>query len=250
MGVTLLRQLVQVLLMGETLSLRSTLDGRATIDDPTLGHLEASDLARLGALWRDRGAARDPRWIAVTATDSRVVGEFEIEVKGPEGTVPLPVAIVAEPGDGPTFRSVRIYHSSWPMRENHAVRPPVVDCTSEVELPEAVARYQEALAAGDLGAILACFSDVGYVREPAGGRWLHRGADGLRRFYTALFSNGGGIPLRHCTATDDGTRCAIEYVTTVWGRTEIPAQAGVAVYERAGDALTAARIYDDIDPPL
>lgn len=250
MAATLLRQFVQVLLMGETLSLRSTLDAHATVDDPTLGRVAAGDLARLGALWRDRGAARDPRWIAVTATDERVVGEFEIQVKGPEATVPLPVAIVAEPGAGAGFRSVRIYHSSWPMRENHTVRPPIVNCSGVVELPEPVARYQEALAAGDLGAVLACFSDVGYVREPAGGRWLHRGADGLRRFYTALFSNGGGVPLRHCTATDDGRRCAIEYVTTVWGRTEIPPQAGMAVYERAGDALTAARIYDDIDPPL
>ena len=31
-------------------------------------------------------------------------------------------------------------------------------------------------------------------REPAGGRYVHRGPDGLRAFYEHLFSNGGGIP--------------------------------------------------------
>jgi hypothetical protein len=36
-----------------------------------------------------------------------------------------------------------------------------------------------------------------------------------------------------------------------WGRTELPPEAGVAVYVR-GDSgkLAAARIYDDCDPPL
>ena len=36
-----------------------------------------------------------------------------------------------------------------------------------------------------------------------------------------------------------------------WGRTELPPQAGVAVYVR-GDSgkLAAARIYDDADLPL
>ena len=36
-----------------------------------------------------------------------------------------------------------------------------------------------------------------------------------------------------------------------WGRTELPPEAGIAVYVR-GDSgkLAAARIYDDTDPPL
>ena len=66
-----------------------------------------------------------------------------------------------------------------------------------------------------------------------------------------LFANGGGIPLGHCSATDDGARCAVEYNLTRWGRTALPPQAGVAVYERGESGLLrAARIYDDVDPPL
>ena len=36
-----------------------------------------------------------------------------------------------------------------------------------------------------------------------------------------------------------------------WGRTELPPEAGLAVYVR-GDSgkLAVARIYDDADPPL
>lgn len=56
----------------------------------------------------------------------------------------------------------------------------------------------------------------------AGGRHVHRSADGLRAFYELLFSNGGGIPLEHCASTDDGRRCALEYTLVWWGRTEIP----------------------------
>ena len=51
--------------------------------------------------------------------------------------------------------------------------------------------------------------------------------------------------------TDDGAACAIEYNAVRWGRTEIPPQAGVAVYVRGRSGLlSAARIYDDVDPPL
>ncbi len=35
-----------------------------------------------------------------------------------------------------------------------------------------------------------------------------------------------------------------------WGVSEIPLQAGVAVYERGSNGLlSAARIYEDVEPP-
>ena len=89
------------------------------------------------------------------------------------------------------------------------------------------------------------------MREPAGGAYVHRGTDELRALYALFFSNGGGIPLEHCTVTDDGRACALEYNVVAWGRTELPPEAGIAVYVR-GDSgrLAAARVYDDSDPPL
>ena len=88
------------------------------------------------------------------------------------------------------------------------------------------------------------------TREPSGGPYSYTGADNIRKIYTMMFSNGGGIPLEFCTATDDGTACAIEYNAVRWGKTELPPQAGVAVYVRGKSGrLAAARIYDDVEPP-
>src|SRR5918997_5739172 len=70
--------------------------------------------------------------------------------------------------------------------------------------------YQRALAEGDLEGILGTFEPEGYAREPSGGSYVHRGTEGLRELYAHLFANGGGIPLEHCSLTDDGVRCAIE----------------------------------------
>jgi hypothetical protein len=114
-----------------------------------------------------------------------------------------------------------------------------------------VADYQRALATGDVDAIVATFEPEAYAREPTGGQYIHRGADGLRAFYEGLFSNDGGIPLEHCTLIDDERACALEYNVVRWGKTELPPQAGIAVYVRGQSGkLAAARIYDDVNPPL
>jgi hypothetical protein len=114
-----------------------------------------------------------------------------------------------------------------------------------------VAEYQRALSAGASDAIVAAFEPDGYAREPAGGQYIHRGLDGLRAFYELLFSNDGGIPLEHCTLIDDERACALEYNVVRWGKTELPPQAGIAVYVRGQSGkLAAARIYDDVNPPL
>jgi hypothetical protein len=98
---------------------------------------------------------------------------------------------------------------------------------------------------------VATFEPDARAREPAGGRYVHRGLDGLRVFYARLFSNDGGIPLEHCALVDIGRACALEYNVVRWGRTELPPEAGVAVYVRGESGkLAAARIYDDADPPL
>jgi hypothetical protein len=125
------------------------------------------------------------------------------------------------------------------------------DVIGESRGSDVVGEYQRALGAGDVDATVAAFEPDGCAREPAGGQYVHRGAEGLRAFYEYLFSNDGGIPLEHCSLTDDGRACALEYNVVRWGKTELPPQAGVAVYVRgASGKLAEARIYDDADPPL
>jgi SnoaL-like domain len=184
-------------------------------------------------------------------TEQRGFEEVVLHLDGETGRVDLPHALVADHSADGRLEELRIYFSGWQLAGRHANRPPVLQPDPKLRESDVVAEYQRALAAGDLDAIMAAFELDAYAREPAGGDHVHSGADGLRAFYESLFSNGGGIPLEHCALVDDGRSCALEYNVVRWGRTELPPQAGVAVYIRGESGrLAAARIYDDVDPPL
>jgi SnoaL-like domain len=181
----------------------------------------------------------------------RGCGEVVLHVESGSGRVSFPVAIVSDKEPGGQIDELRMYYSSWPLTSRHANRPPLLQADPEVVESDIVAEYQRALSAGDIDATVAAFEPEGYVREPAGGDNVHRGPDGLRAFYQWLFSNGGGIPLEHCAFVEDEVACALEYNVVRWGQTELPPQAGIAVYVRGENGkLAAARIYDDVDPPL
>jgi SnoaL-like domain len=165
--------------------------------------------------------------------------------------VELPVAIAADRRQDGRIEELRIYFSNWSLSGHHANRPPLLQPDPKLHESGIVGEYLRALAAGDGEAVVATFEPDGYAREPAGGRHVHRGRDGLRSFYKLLFSNGGGIQLEGCATIDDGRSCALEYNVARWGATEMTPQAGVAVFVRGGGGrLEAARIYDDADPPF
>jgi hypothetical protein len=184
-------------------------------------------------------------------TEPRGFEEVVLHFDDGTGRVELPVAIVTDhPSDG-RIDECRIYFSRWPLTGRHANRPPLLQPDPELRESDVLADYQRALAAGDVDAIVAAFEPDGYAREPAGGQHIHRGHDGLRAFYELLFSNDGGIELEHCALVDDKRACALEYNVVRWGKTDLPPQAGVAVYVRGPSGkLAAARIYDDTEPPL
>ena len=129
--------------------------------------------------------------------------------------------------------------------ERPAILPPGDEHPGDV-----VARYQAALDTGDAEAIVTAFAPDGYYREPIGPHLVHRGTAELRSFFTERLSDGG-IGLQHCAVTDDGVRCALEYNCIRWGGRTLAPQAGLGIYERGPDGLlAAARIYDDIEPPV
>ena len=184
-------------------------------------------------------------------SDRRGFEEVVLHLDGETGRVDLPLAIVADREADGRIDELRIYTSTWPLTDRHANRPPLLQPDPELRVSDVVAEYQRALAAGDVDAIVAAFEPNGYAREPAGGQYIHRGRDDLRSFYQLLFSNDGGIPLERCALVDDGRACALEYNIVRWGKTELPPEAGVAVYVRGQSGkLAAVRIYDDADPPL
>jgi hypothetical protein len=158
----------------------------------------------------------------------------------------LPVATVTDR----TLKAIRVYHSMWPLTGGHNLRAPLLPQDPGLHAGGSAGDYQRALAEGDLEGIVGTFEPDGHARESSGEAYLHRVAEGPRKLYAHLFANGGGIPLEHCALTDDGERCTIEYNCVRWGATDIPPQAGVAVYERGNSGLlSAARIYDDVEPP-
>lgn len=190
--------------------------------------------------------------VRTTRGDCRTVAEQELHLRLDGRSVHLPTAIVTQrAADAPLLSRITIYHSSWPLTGKHEVRRPVLEMDPDLVAPDVIGRYEAALAEGRLQSIVELFEPDGYVREPSGEPYVYRGEQGIRQIYTTMFSNFGGIVLDLCTVTDDGEACAVEYNAMQWGRTPLPPQAGIAVYERGTDGtlLHAARIYDDVDPP-
>jgi len=242
------------IMAGEPEALVRSFAGGPVLDDPRVGYVEGARGLRAfvsGTVdWlRERDAVVEN--VALTLTPTRTVEEVVVHLLSDDGVrVELPVAIVSDRNPERTLKAIRVYHSMWPLTGEHRVRSPLLPADPELHAEGTPGDYQRALAEGDIAGIMATFEPDGYAREPSGGAYLHRGAEGLRELYAHLFANEGGIGLEHCTVTDDGVRCAIEYNCVRWGVTDIPPQAGVAVYERgSGGLLAAARIYDDVEPP-
>ncbi|MEU4292622.1 nuclear transport factor 2 family protein [Kribbella sp. NPDC026596] len=236
---------------GRTDALEVVWPGEVVIHDPRAGvvrgHRELRTFVQDNRSWLAEHEARI-EIMASTVVGPRAVVELLAHVRYDGREVPWPMAVVAE---SPDDRSVvfRTYCSQWPVDGRRHVRPPVFE-PGHAEPGDVVGRHLGALASGDTESILKTFVPDGYVAEPIGPDYIHRGADELRSFYTGTFSEGGGIGLQNCTMIDDGVRCALEYNLIAWGTHAVPPQAGIAVYERSPDGLLAAvRIYDDVEPP-
>jgi len=242
------------LITGEPDALVGSFAGEPELHDPVRGRIKGvrafeAFVTETNA-WITRRKA-SVEHVEQVVTERRGFEEVVLQLDDQSGRVELPVAIVADREPDGRISELRIYSSSWPLTGRHANRPPLLQPDPDLRESDVVADYQRALSAGDADAIVASFEPDGYAREPAGGRHIHRGPDGLRAFYELLFSNDGGIPLEHCATVDDKRACALEYNVVRWGRTELAPQAGVAVYVRGQNGkLAAARVYDDIDPPL
>ena len=237
---------------GDARVLENAWPGEVVVYDPRAGEIRGHKQLR-------RFVSSNVSWLTErqahieTVASTRVPGRAVVELlahltdDGPE--LAWPVAVVAEcPDDGSVV--FRTYCSQWPVDGRRHVRPPILKPES-AHPRDVVGRYQTALGAGDADAIVATFAPDGYFRESVGPHAVHRGTVELHSFFTACFSEGGGIRLEHCAMTDDGVRCALEYNCVSWGSHDLQPQAGMAVYERGwGGLLAAARVYDDVEPPM
>lgn len=242
------------LLTGDPEKLLEAFPDGVRIDDPRAGRIQGA--AALEAYCKQSHAwlaARNGqgRLVASTESSSRVVGEFEVDLTEGDRSLILPIGVVVEPRKKTRSVWIRIYHSQWPLLGHHVVRPPLLELDPSAHEADVVGAYQAALAAGDAAGCVATFEADGCFREPSGPQYEVCGTADLTAFYTRFFSAGGGIILEHCTVTDDGVRCALEFNAVRWGGVDLPHQAGVAIYERGRTGKIAqARVYDDVEGPV
>jgi hypothetical protein len=245
-------QYVNALNSGDTHALETVWPAEVVVYDPRAGEVRGHRHLRRfiresQSLLADRNARTET--VASTVVGVRAVVELLVHLAGVGGEVSWPVAVVAESPDDQSvvFRS---YFSHVPVEGQHEVRAPVLEA-GNVHPGDVVGRFQAAFDTGDTDAIVSTFAANGYLREPIGPLYTHRGAPELRSFFNRCFSAGGGIGLQHCAVTDDGLRCALEYNCVRWGSHDLAPQAGIGVYERGPDGLLAgARVYDDIEAPV
>ena len=246
-------QYLTALSEGDTRGLETVWPGNVVVHDPRAGevrgHKQLRHFVARNKAWLAERRARIET-VASTCGDGRAVVELLAHLDDGGEQLAWPVAVVAESPDESSV-VFRTYCSQWPVDGQRHVRPALLG-PGPARLPgDVVGRYQAALEAGDAEAILSAFAPDGYFREPIGPSYTHRGTGELRSYFTKCFSAGGGIGLQHCTVTDDGVRCALEYNCIRWGSHDLPAQAGIGVYERSADGLlAAARVYDDVEAPI
>jgi len=236
---------------GDIHDLETAWPGELVVYDPRAGevrgHRQLRRFVRNNQSWLAQHGARIET-VASTSAGGRAVVELLAHLAGDGGELAWPVAVVAESPDDSSV-VFRTYCSQWPVDGRRHLRPPVLE-PGDASPGDVVGRYQAALEAGDSEAVVSTFTPDGYYREAIGPHATHRGTAELRSFFTREFSAGGGIGLQDCTVTDDGVRCALEYNCVRWGVRDLPPQAGLGVYERGpGGLLTAARVYDDVEPP-
>ena len=177
--------------------------------------------------------------------------EVVLHLDTDNGTVGVPILVVADRRPDGRIDELRIYFSSQPLTGRRATRPPLLQADPGRPQSGAVGAYLHALATGDVAAIVAAFEPEGYLRDAEGHQHIRAAPEGLSAYYKRLFSTGGGIPLECCALVDDGRKCVLEYNVVRWGATRLPPRAGAGAFVRGhGAKLAAVRLYDDTIPPL
>ena len=233
---------------GQREQLAKRLGARATIDDPI--HGRAAGLPGIDQLlakteaWIESHKATYQKGAFSTGID-RDVAEGVLSLTEDGKTVDLPIAVVTERRKSREVE-LRVY-ASRKVTGAPAPRPRLVALVSDLPLPKLVADHLDALKAGSVDAVLACFETDGVIID-ADGR-AHRKSDGtLRPHVQALLGStqSPGCDLQRGGYADGGRTCGLEYTLVRLAGRDVTAQAGLLVYERGDTGLVhTLRCYDD-----
>jgi hypothetical protein len=183
------------LLAGEVDALVGSFVGEPELHHPLRGRIRGTGrfeeyVAEENAWLRRRNVSVEN--IEYVVAERHGLAEVVLHLDGEIGRVGLPVAVVNQKAPGGRISELRMYFSGWPLTGRHAHRPPLLQPDPRLRESDVVEEYQLALSAGAVDEIVATFESDGYAREPAGGEYIHKGLDELRRFYELCFSNGRG----------------------------------------------------------
>jgi hypothetical protein len=205
------------LMTGEIDALLESFSGVPEVHHPVRGRIKGESAFRRFVTDTTSWLAErnvDVEHVNFLITDPRRVEEVVLHLDSDGGRIGLPFALACDHDEeDERILELRLYFSTWPLTGRHANRPPLLQPTLDLPEPDVVGEYQRALATGDLEAILAAFEPDGYMREPAGDGYVHRGTDELRALYELFLSNGGGISLEHCASS---TTVAPARWSTTW----------------------------------
>lgn len=218
--------------MAESEGLIGRLRKQEWVDDPFLGPVLPAEFEAASVIWPG-----GPRWERVeTVTEicagPRTVTELRFIPADPAQPV-LPAAIVWDETAG--RRRARAYFNKA-LLGGGQVRGPVIPPDPGLVLHPTMRRYSEALRAADERALLECLEPGLRVLGPMG----EITANDVRCEFAKMMSALGGVPIMYVTATDDGSRAALEFIS--W---RIRPHAGLGVYERAPSGRIAVfRAYE------
>lgn len=235
------------LLAGDAQAVRALFAGEPVLDDPVSGRVNGAGLDAHVAAAHALFAAGTPHYMpmGMIETPGRTVGFGQIFDEAEGGLTVLACACVCErAGDG-GFRELRAYWAPAALKGQRGERAPVVQPDAGVTLPEPVAAHLKALAADDVDAVVATYDPATLAPVPL--PWLDPG-DTVRRDYGAQVGQEGAVVLSPCIVTATDAACAVEFVTTRWDGADVPAQAGLAIYDLRGGRIGGVRLYGDLAP--
>ncbi len=236
--------IVAALLSGDATALSGIVSEGCLVQDQRLGRLEGAEgLARWfedSAQWL-RSLKAVPTELAYLSSDARAVHELSLAIEADGASVDLPYVLVAD-GNADGVTEIRTYHSTWPYTGGHVFRAPPLAGRPTEPVPEIFQWYIDRISVADVDAVLARFTEEGYVREPSGNRWKHQGAEGRAKFYGHL-TDAPRARFELMTSTTQGNTIAVEYAFA-YGPTDMVG--GVCIMEVEGDKLAAIRITDDV----
>ena len=154
--------------------IRSFARQQPVLNDPRLGRVEGAKgllhfVSEMADWLRKRDAVVEN--VALTRTPSRTVEEVVLHLLRNDGArVELPVAIVATRNPDHTLKTIRVYHSMWPLTGSHTMRPPLLHEDPSLHAEGTPGDYQRALAEGNLEGIVGTFEPTATRASRAGGR--------------------------------------------------------------------------------